>query len=83
MKGSTTIKAIPQKIANGPPQKSKLKTDVFESRNTRKLFTSWARMENAGCSKRFPLRVADGPRLVRCEDVRVLTREELRQLTGK
>lgn len=25
----------------------------------------------------------DGPRLVRCEDVRVLTREELRQLTSK
>lgn len=66
LKGSTTIKAIPQRIANGPPQKSKLKTDVFESRNTRKLFTSWARMENAGCSKRFPLRIADGPRLVRC-----------------
>lgn len=40
-------------------------------------------MENASCSKRFPLRVADGPRLVRCEDVRVLTREELRQITGK
>lgn len=39
-------------------------------------------MENAGCSKRFPLRIADGPRLVRCEDVRVLTREELRKSRG-
>ena len=40
-------------------------------------------MESVGCSKKDPLKTVDGPRLVRCEDVRLLTREELRNAAGR